>query len=189
MQQGMLGWSPLPDWLTRLASCSSPREDRYIFFFSLWMELRAAGVGATAPCEPSPSPPPACPSHCSSLSIAGTRTCSSIPSRTAWLNINRGLSCSITRRELCRDLHALLCRRQVAPAQRTPWSRLEKVADHEVSVLNLQQKPHWSVFFCYYITYVVKIKQITVKAMTGLIKTAFIVVDVTLLRCWIVAEG
>lgn len=156
---GNAGMEPAA-WLANKAGILQLPSWRQIHLFFLWMELRAAGVGAAAPCEPSPLPPPACSSHCSSLSIAGARTSSSIPSRMAWLNINSELPCGITRLELCRDLHALLCSRQVAPAQRTPRSKLERVADHVDGVLNLPQKPHWKVFFCYYIPYMVNIKQI-----------------------------
>lgn len=82
MQQGDAGSLP-PVWLTRLASRSF-LSGRKIYLLHR-TELRAAGVCAIAPCELSSSLPPPHASHSSSLSNAGVRTCSFIPSLPASL--------------------------------------------------------------------------------------------------------
>lgn len=52
MQQGLLGCSLLPVWLTRLASCSFPLKERYIFFNGLSSEQQAYVLSLPVSCLP-----------------------------------------------------------------------------------------------------------------------------------------
>lgn len=130
MQQGLLGCSLLPVWLTRLASCSFPLKERYIFFNGLSSEQQACVLSLPVSCLPHfPLPASLIPPLYLMLMLAPAHSFThSLPPSLAHSQaaasptINSQVFFGIIRQGLCRCLRAPLCWRLVAWAQWKLWS-------------------------------------------------------------------